>query len=714
MGIARRLTSREWSTTRPLHPPHTILEAHVRHRTWLVLVLALAALLLLPAAASAMTYDEAVDALVAEGYPLSVETTLTGMGTSPIGMAFGGSSADTARAEFLAGELEALGFNVRLEPVPLDVMEFKGASVTIPAHEPFVASTFGGVRGTPEGGITAPIVYVGGGTAKDVADALELAGLDDLSGKIALVDARLSSYWMNWQWTEPVLAGAVGVIYTSTLDDQAYYAEPTSLGSFDAEYRYELPPVVYISRADGDTLKATLTATPGLEATMVNDVPMTLASEGGHGFNVVATLPGSVKGAGRIVIGAHHDAYFHAGMDDTGGCTNALLMAKAMVMSEYKPARSITFLLTTGEEYGATNAYYDWLIGAWHAITQRHPNWAGSTPLMINLESMAMTGAPLETRATPEVAGLIQAAYDARHAELDSLGTLSIKNVNCWNDQWTFTAAGVPSMYFRARTGEYGYKWYHTNFDTIDLMDYDYLADINKLVFGIAQQFDTGLLPYDLAARAVNLDDNVDAAALKDAGSSAKKADRLEKAVAKFNARATAYMARAPQIRERKFWSVNVRLVNIEKKINKAFTALDVWDTTVYPHAQVQWDLEQINAALEALTADPVDPVAAIEALKGVGITNPYGLDFSHENYLMQLETHAKGWSGGLFWGAQGHLSPYLDVVPVIDMVNATAYDDAVASLEAMKAMEVKDLNKRLVKMSATLAGVNGVLSSLK
>ena len=117
---------------------------------------------------------------------------------------------------------------------------------------------------------------------------------------------------------EPVLAGAVGIIYTSTPADEAYYAEPTSLGSFDAEYRYELPPVVYISQLDGFGLKAALEADPTLEATMVNDVPMTLASEGGHGFNVVATLPGSVKGSGRIVIGAHHDAYFHAGLDDTG------------------------------------------------------------------------------------------------------------------------------------------------------------------------------------------------------------------------------------------------------------------------------------------------------------------------------------------------------------------------------------------------------------
>ena len=76
-------------------------------------------------------------------------------------------------------------------------------------------------------------------------------------------------------------------------------------------------------------------------------------------------------------------------------------------MSGYRPQRSVTFLFTTGEEYGRVNSYYDWLIGAWHAITQRHKEWAGSTSLMLNLETMAMTDAMMETRATPEVKGII-------------------------------------------------------------------------------------------------------------------------------------------------------------------------------------------------------------------------------------------------------------------------------------------------------------------
>ena len=72
------------------------------------------------------------------------------------------------------------------------------------------------------------------------------------------------------------------------------------------------------------------------------------------------------------------------------------------------------------------------------------------------------------------------------------------------------------------------------------------------------------------------------------------KAARLDKALSpSFNARAVRLSWPAPPTSRRaRGAAANVRLLHIEKRINKAFTALDVWDTTVYPHAQVQWDLE--------------------------------------------------------------------------------------------------------------------------
>ena len=676
----------------------------MRRRSLSLLLVSLVVLLLLPAAASALTYDQAVDQLLADGYPQEIEEYLTSQGTSDIGMAFGGSSADTARAEYLAKKLRALGYSVKLEAVPLDVMEFKGASVTA-GGETYVASTFGGVRGTKAGGITGELVYVGAGTATEVAAA------GDLSGKIAIIDAYLGSWWMNWPWTEAALAGAAGIIYTGVADDDSYFAQPEALASFDAEYRYALAPVVYISQADGMELKAALVSDPTLEATMVNDVETTLARRGGRGYNVAATLKGTRPGAGRIVIGAHKDAYFYAALDDTGGVTCGMLMAKAIKMSGYRPQRSVTFLFTTGEEYGRVNSYYDWLIGAWHAITQRHKEWAGSTSLMLNLETMAMTDAMMETRATPEVKGIIDAVAAARPELVPN--SYNIKNVNCWNDQWTFTAAGVPSMYFRARTAEYGSKWYHTDYDAIGLMDYEYMAKINKFVFAIVRQFDRGLIPYDVAARAADLDDNVDGAALVAAGADADVVAALEAKIAQFKKRADAYQARAAKIPARRHAVANVLLMNVEKRLNKAFTALDAWDTTVYPHAQVQADLEYLGTAVAALTADPVEASAASDALESVGITYN-GLSFSYENYLMQLAMHEPGWSGGLFWGAQGHLSPYLDVMPALEKVDDGKYAAAAASLAVMQEAEVDELNARLAEMTKVLQPVNAMLPAIR
>ena len=51
-----------------------IPEVHVRHHTWLLLALALAALLLVAGRRSALTFDQAVDQLLADGYPQSLET----------------------------------------------------------------------------------------------------------------------------------------------------------------------------------------------------------------------------------------------------------------------------------------------------------------------------------------------------------------------------------------------------------------------------------------------------------------------------------------------------------------------------------------------------------------------------------------------------------------------------------------------------------------
>ena len=113
---------------------------------------------------------------------------MAGLGTNEeLGFRLAGTSADTQAATYLADQLRAIGLrNVHLEPVPVDVFEFKSASLAV-AGRKIVASTFAGVGPTPPEGLSGQIVYLHDGTAA------AYAGLD-VNGKIVLVDHALDRY----------------------------------------------------------------------------------------------------------------------------------------------------------------------------------------------------------------------------------------------------------------------------------------------------------------------------------------------------------------------------------------------------------------------------------------------------------------------------------------------------------------------------------------
>ena len=94
-----------------------------------ILIICLLALLA-PALASAMTYDQAVDQLVADGCARDAEDYLTSLGTDPLlGFHLAGTWAEHDASYFVRDELQAMGLSdVRLEAVPVDAWDFKGAT----------------------------------------------------------------------------------------------------------------------------------------------------------------------------------------------------------------------------------------------------------------------------------------------------------------------------------------------------------------------------------------------------------------------------------------------------------------------------------------------------------------------------------------------------------------------------------------------------------
>jgi hypothetical protein len=684
------------------------------HHRRIVLTLALAVLaaaLILPAAALATpapiptAYDQAIDNLYAKGYPQGIESYLINLGTSALGMRAGGTSADNHAAMYIADKLRAAGYaNVKLEKVPLDVWDMRGASVTV-GPETFTCSQFSGVPGTPAAGLTGDVVYVNAGTAADYESV-------NVKGKLVLVDSDFEDTWLNFQAAEATKHGAIGVILTYGPTSYPWYAVAVdALGSNDGEYDMSYVPLVYLSQQDGDWLKTQI-AGGDTAATMTSDVHVTMAADGGFGYNVLATLPGKVRNTQRVIIDAHHDAHMRAGMDDTGAVVTTLAMAKAMKMTGFTPKHDIVFMFDTGEEFGYTNCWYDWSVGAWHFITKRHPDWVGSISAMWSVELMAAHGGTLDFNTSPEMQPWL-AAQATKWSEFLPNGYTLETPQSTWQNGWSFQASGVPS--FEVSSGGPGYdEMYHSSYETADKLDYDYMGQIDKFFMRLFQSADHGVLPYSFSARADELssDSVVDADELGAAGVARANARGLTKAIAQFSAAAAHLDARKGHIPAGRRAAANQSLIRAAKRTLKGMTALDAWDYTAYPHQQTMWDVEYIDAAIAALQADPVDPAAASDALANVALTY-YGQTYSHSVYLYELTRHDPDYYR-VVWGGLGKLINYYDMIPVLAKIDDTDYSGAVASLTKMRNAGADDLNARVVAMTRALNGATARIEAAR
>ena len=495
--------------------------------------------------------------------------------------------------------------DVAMERVPLDVWSFRGASVQANGKK-YTASGFAGARGTfmP---VTRKVVYVGTGTI----DEFDAAG--SVRGKIVLVDFDGYDWWLNFPQMLAGHRGAAAVIFTHAPYDfdpaGEYFSAPDALGSFDAETDYSAPPRCTSRARMGPSSRTAAEAGP-VKATVQAKIQVRLQRDGGFGYNVIGAIPGRSQARQLVVVSAHHDSHFRGAEDDTSAVATALTMAKAMKMSHARPEKTVVFLLVTGEEFGTTNSWYDWLIGSYRAITGKHRDWVGRVAADINLEWQGAAGAPLQVRLNPEMATWVQGLLDA-HPELLPNGVdnggLVRRNVWTWNDQWTFTAAGVPSVYFVTKDATYRGAWYHSQYDTTDLIDWSYLAKNAKL-YGLVQRgLDGGVLPYDFRARAAQFVVNVDADALTAAGATPAAVDQLGTSLAAFSAASDAWAAGSGAVSGPSVARVNGALMRAEKVLNGSLTGLDQWDSTVYPHVQLLDDVSDLNGAIAGLDADPVD-----------------------------------------------------------------------------------------------------------
>ena len=650
------------------------------------------------------------DIKVNQAYEKYVEDTLTSLGTwNGYGFRVAGSPAEIAAAKFVASEMKKIGLsNVRLEPVPVDAWDFKGASLTVNGPDgssTFVAASMGGVPGTPPGGVSGEIVYVDQGLPENYP-------ADGVQGKLLLVDWDADTSWVNLIANQATLDGAKGVII-GTMDYPSYYEWPSSLGSFDATYNDAWVPLITISRDDGFAIMDMLANGP-VCGTMVSDVKMTLSEQGGTGYNVVGVLPGRDHSRQILILG-HHDSWFTGASDDTSSQSAMLAWAKALKKSNFVPNHDIVFVSETAEEYGYTNAYYEWLVGMWYLITHSHPGWAKSMIAFLNLEGIGgrwfdgSTG-PFDAETNFELAPLVEEVFSANPALLPSGWTIET-TLNSWTDGWTLTAAGLAGVTFGATIPGYD-AVYHTNMDNVALINYDDMAQQVMVMNKVLTAIDSArLLPYKFSERALDMSMSYDPDAYSAVG---VDITALESAVEDFGALASNYDSISSNLAGKEK-AANALLARTSRLINSQWTALSVWDDTIYPTQQVEWDAYSLVTAIDQLRHH--DAASAEETLVNVGLT--YNSMFDYPVFKYENDRHAPG-ALHLDWGGQGHLAPYLDIYWVYKSVQEKAEKGGhqdfrweIKTLQHVLNSERMELQNRVLLELQQVTQVNSMLTDL-
>ncbi len=327
-----------------------------------------------------------------------------------------GSPYDKDNAEWILGQYRQYGWDAHIEtfqvlfPTPrLRLLEMGKFHATL-REPPVAVDPTSGQQAeelptynaySPDGDVTAPLVYVNYGV---VADYEELAR-EGVSVKGAIVIAR---YGQSWRGIKPKLAaehGALGcIIYSdpaddgyateatfpqgpmrpaagvqrgSVLDAPLYPGDPLTPGigaTADAkrlkrEDAASLPhiPVLPISYADAQPLLAALQG-PVVPPNWRGALPLTYrigpSQDKVHlklAFNwdlkpiydVVATLRGSEEPDVWILRANHHDAWVNGAEDPTSGQVALLEEARALgqlAAAGWRPKRTLVYLSWDGEE----------------------------------------------------------------------------------------------------------------------------------------------------------------------------------------------------------------------------------------------------------------------------------------------------------------------------------------------------------------------------
>ena len=570
---------------------------------------------------------------------------LASLGSHQLGFRVAGTPEERAATSFIASELRDAGLSdVAEEPVPVDAWRLEEAYVELNSGTRFDCASFGGVPETGPDGIRGELVDVGRGGRRQLARV-------DVAGKIVLVDWQVQPLWPYHVGLELGLRGAKAMIVAAR-DGGPYYQAPAALGTFDGIWHVEAPPCVTIRREDAAKLAGgSDVRIVGRKRNGSNPLPM--------GRNVADDLaPRDGEQSNR-----------------TAAVAITLTLARAFTSSKVTPERPIAFVSHTAEEYGIANSSYDWCYGAWYQIVAEHREWSTGSSFYLNVEGSGSPD-PFVVDAPPELARWLRSS--CRRAAGDGLLPHGYKLAapTTWTEVWPFLAAGVPGINVSTFTSAFDRTEYHTQYDTTDRIDFDYLARLAEVCGRLLLEADSGAADVlDFSARARHLERSL--SGIRHGG---LEGSLRELAGANGRERFTA--------------------------IGRGLHGLDAREAARYPHEQTAADVRRLQATLQFLRAGHRGRAA--RELARVGL-NWLCSDLGHEAFRIEHGRRGRD-APRACWATQG--DP--DVGPDLWEELASLRGEAGARkpgpwlerrLERHLAASRRELRRRLDRMAAAASG---------
>lgn len=595
--------------------------------------------------------------------------TLCAIGSSRHGFRTTGTPEDLAVAEVVAAEMRAAGLvDVAIETVEVDGWRFRSAQVRVDdgtdvgadGTPTFDAVSWGGVPGTGPDGVSGPLVDLGRATRRDLNRL-------DLEGAVGLLD------WSGAANPSTVVLelrrrGLVALVVSSPLGGD-WYQTPDALGGFDSHWPTGAPPMVLTTKEDAARLRS-LTAAGRVGVTVTLDATLTPRA---RGHNVVGYLPGDE--AGPVVVGAHHDAWFQGSFDNTSGVAALLGLARALVGSGYRPRHTICFTTRTAEEYGIAGSDFDWCIGAWAQVQDTHPAWAQDAPFHLCLEASGHRTLRAVIEAPVELLAWARAVGRAAEAEGWTPTGWRVAPPVSGTEQWPYLVSGVPGVASYSWEKSFGRTDYHTQFDTLDLLDLGHLAAQTRLHALLLLEADH------------------DPDAILDHRARSRQLSRIA-AQHGHPGLASAAQAHAQAVGRTAFTTVG-----------QAVFALDAAGAFRYPHEQSRHDLATLDAAIEALDAGRAGLARRRLLRVGRNGTSAYLSEPAFREHLARYAPDALERT----WASASHLTPSPDLWAVIASLGGEPGARAVgpwlrADLVSARDAVAAELSRRLDALSAALS----------